>query len=121
MIDRDVFAAIARQSTFMDKLDAFLFESGPNSMTRQVQSRGLQTLVVGRNGQGYSPDGWPRSDTFRQHGQANLLVGDNQTRHFDALSLADQRALARWTWGRFLPGQSRWSHRYISRLRELLR
>jgi hypothetical protein len=73
-------------------------------MTRQVQSRGLQTLVVGRNGQGYSPDSWPRSDTFRQHGQANLLIGDNQTRHFEALSLVDQRALADGP-GTFLPGQ----------------
>jgi hypothetical protein len=121
MIDRDLFAAIARQFTLTDKLDAFLFESGPNSMTRQVQSRGLQTLVVGRNGQGYSPDSWPRSDTFRQHGQANLLIGDNQTRHFDALSLVDQRTLARWTWGRFLPWYGGWARRYISRLRELFR
>jgi hypothetical protein len=121
MIDRDVFRAIAFQFTFRDKLDAFLFESGPNSMTRQVQSRGLETLVVGRNGEGYAPNSWPRSDTFRQHGQANLLIGDNQTRHFDALSLVDQRALARWTWGHFLPGQGGWPSRYISRLRELFR
>ena len=121
MIDRDLFSAIARQFTLTDKLDAFLFESGPNSMTRQVQSRGLQTLVVGRDGQGYSPDSWPRSNTFRQHGQANLLIGDNQTRHFEALSLVDQRALARWTWGRFLPGQGGWPRRYISHLRELFR
>jgi hypothetical protein len=121
MIDRDVFSAMARQFTFTDKLDAFLFESGPNSMTRQVQSRGLEALVVGRNGQGYSSGSWPRSDTFRQNRQTNLLIGDNQTRHFDALSLADQRALARWTWGRFLPGHGGWSRRYITRLRELLR
>jgi hypothetical protein len=121
MIDRDMFATMTRPFTFTDKLDAFLFESGPNSMTRQVQSRGLETLVVGRNGQGYSPGSWPRSGTFRQDGQANLLIGDNQTRHFDALSLVDQRALARWTWGRFLPGQGGWPRRYILRLRELFR
>jgi hypothetical protein len=121
MIDRDMFSAIGRPFTFADKLDAFLFESGPNSMTRQVQSRGLETLIVGRNGQGYSPDLWPRSETFRQHGQANLLIGDNQTRHFDALSPVDQRALARWTWGRFLPGRGGWRRRYMSRLRELFR
>jgi hypothetical protein len=121
MIDRDVFATMARQFTFTDKLDAFLFESGPNSMTRQVQSRGLETLVVGRNGQGYPPGSWPSSDTFRQDEQANLLIGDNQTRHFDALSPVDQRALARWTWGRFLPGHGGWRRRYMSRLRELFR
>jgi hypothetical protein len=121
MIDRDVFAAIARQFTFADKLDAFLFESGPNSMTRQIQSRGLEVLVVGRNGQGYPPDSWPRSDTFRQDGQTNLLIGDSQTRHFDALSLPEQQALTRWTWGRFLPGNGGWPQRYMSRVRELFR
>lgn len=121
MIDRDMFAAITGQFTFTDKLDAFLFESGPNSMTRQIQSRGLETLVVGRNGQGYPPGSWPRSDTFRQDGQANLLIGDNQTRHFDALPLAERRALARWTWGRFLPGNGGWPQRYVSRLREFFR
>jgi hypothetical protein len=104
MIDRDVFSSITRQFTFTDKLEAFLFESGPSSMTRQVLSRGLEALVVGRDGQGYRSGSWPRSNTFRQDGQTNLLIGDNQTRHFDALSLADQRALSRWTWGRFLPG-----------------
>ena len=119
MIDRDVFAAIAGQFTFTDKLNAFLFESGPNSMTRQIRSRGLEALVVGRNGQGYLPSLWPRSDTFRQDGQTNLLIGDNQTRHFDALPLTEQRALARWTWGRFLPGNGGWPLRYVSRLREL--
>jgi hypothetical protein len=121
MIDRDVFDAMARPFTFTDKFDAFLFESGPNSMTRQVQSRGLETLVVGRNGQGYPPGSWPSSDTFRQDGQTNLLIGDNQTRHFDALSPVDQRALARWTWGHFLPGHGGWRRRYMSRLRELFR
>lgn len=121
MIDRNMFAAIAGQFTFADKLDAFLFESGPNSMTRQIRSRGLEALVVGRNGQGYPPGSWPRSDTFRQDGQANLLIGDNQTRHFDALPWTEQRTLAQWTWGRFLPGNGGWPLRYVSRLRELFR
>jgi hypothetical protein len=121
MIDRDMFATIARRFTFTDKLDAFLFESGPESMTRQVQSLGLEVLVVGRNGQGYSSGSWPRSGTFRQDGQANLLIGDNQTRSFDALPLADQQALARWTWGHFRPGHGGWPRRYISRVRELFR
>ncbi len=121
MIDRDLFCSIARQFTFRDKLDAFLFESGPEGMTRQILSRGLDALVVGRNGQGYPWRSWPQSNTFRQDGQSNLLIADNQTRHFDALSLAEQRALARWTWGRFLPAQGRWPHRYIARVRELFR
>jgi hypothetical protein len=121
MIDRAMFCSIARQFSFRDKLDAFLFESGPNSMTRQILSRGLEALVVGRNGQGYAWRLWPRSDTFRQNEQSNLLIGDNQTRHFAALALAEQRALARWTWGRFLPAQGAWPHRYIARVRELFR
>jgi hypothetical protein len=121
MIDRDLFCSIARQFTFRDKLDAFLFESGPDSMTRQVLARGLDARVIASTGQSYSWRLWPRSDTFRQNGQPNLIVGDNQTRHFDALPLAEQRALAQWTWGHYLPMQGGRLQRYIARVRKLFK
>jgi hypothetical protein len=61
------------------KLDAWLFESGRNSMTRQILRRGLGVLVVGRDGSMYGPDEWIQSMTFWQHKQENLLIQDNRT------------------------------------------
>lgn len=56
-------------------------EGGSRSLTRQVRGRGLQTLVVGRDG-AYPPERWRQSRTFRHGEQANLLLGDNRTRHY---------------------------------------
>jgi hypothetical protein len=84
------------------KLDAFYFESGPCSMTRQVLVSGSEVLVVGRNGRGYSPKHWTTSDTFWQGTQSNLLVADNQTRSFSALPWPERHEVVLRTWGRYL-------------------
>jgi hypothetical protein len=81
------------------KREAFALESGRSSITRQVQGRGLQTLVVGRDGQGYRPEGWAQSRTFRSGGQENLLIADNRTRDFAAADPARRAQLARAAWG----------------------
>ncbi len=89
MIDRDVFCYLTKGQVIGNKIDAFNFESGPQSMTRQILASGKEVLVVGRNGRGYSPKWWPTSDTFRLGTQSNLLVADNQTRKFAAWNLGN--------------------------------
>jgi hypothetical protein len=61
------------------KLDAWLFESGRNSMTRQMLRRGRKVLIVGRDGCQYQPKEWAESRTFWQSQQENLLIHDNRT------------------------------------------
>jgi hypothetical protein len=85
------------------KEDALYFESGHRSLTRQVLARGLDVLVVGRDGRGYSPGEWPASGTFRQGDQANLLVADNQTARYGEASSEERQWLARLAWGDTLP------------------
>jgi hypothetical protein len=99
MIDRQVFCDFTRGLVVRDKVDAHRFESSRNSFTRHVLSRGERVLLVGRNGRGYSPEFWPRSDTFRQGRQDNLLVADNQTRVFASLPWAEKRDVVLRTWG----------------------
>ncbi|HEX6153465.1 MAG TPA: hypothetical protein VFZ19_08090 [Solirubrobacterales bacterium] len=67
--------------TGLDKLQAVALEGGSRSITRQVQARGLQALVVGRDG-AYPPERWREARTFRRGEQENLLIGDNRTRHY---------------------------------------
>jgi hypothetical protein len=81
------------------KEDANLFESGRNSLTAQVREAGLKTLVVGRDGVGYDVPDWSRSRTFRLGDQSNLLVEDNHTRAFTAMSHGAKVTHTRMSWG----------------------
>lgn len=68
-----------RPGLMRTKLGAWLFESGRNSMTRQVLRRGRKVLVVGRDGSVFPPEEWSQSRTFWQSKQENLLIQDNRT------------------------------------------
>lgn len=81
----------------LTRADAVLLEGGSASLTRQVQTRGLETLVVGRDGV-YAPDRWWESATFRSKEQSNLLLADNRTRHYQEAGPLVRRGLAWLAW-----------------------
>jgi hypothetical protein len=76
-------------------------EGGSRSLTRQVQAQGLEALVVGRDGVGYPPGRWPESGTFRRGEQANLLVADNRTRHYQEGGRLTRAGLSWLAWHRW--------------------
>jgi hypothetical protein len=90
---------ILRGFTIRTKLDAYNAEHGPNSVTRQVVACGLTVAIVGANGRAYAPEWWRGSRTFHQGDQANLLVADNQTRDWDAMTWPKRELLYDATWG----------------------
>jgi hypothetical protein len=81
------------------KSGAWRLENGKRSITQQVWEDGLQTLVVGRDGEAYPHERWRESHTFRSGGQRNLLVADNRTRQFAEADPDEQRRLAELAWG----------------------
>jgi hypothetical protein len=85
-----------------NKYSAFHVESGPNSFTRQFFERGQSVLVVGADGRGYAVPRWPDSRTFRQGVQENLLVHDNVTRTYDAMSFDRKKEISEGTWGKYI-------------------
>lgn len=106
MLDRGLFCSALAGGTIKNKMDAYLIESGPSSLTRRVLSSGLNVLVVGRNGRGYTPRWWPTSDTFRQGAQSNLLIADNQTRNFAVASWKEKQRIVKRTWGAYRQGNA---------------
>ena len=82
------------------KMEAMSFESGKNSLTRQIQRANLKVLVVGRNGHAYEPDDWFASETYKSGTQANLLVADNRTEQYARADMASQKEMTRVAWGR---------------------
>ena len=75
------------------------FESGRESISRRIASRGLDLIVVGRDGRGFFPDEWSISRTFRTGEQENLLVADNQTRSFTYADKKTRILLSQYAWG----------------------
>lgn len=102
MVGRELFGDLLGGTIIHNKLDAYFVESGPASLTQRVLARGLNVMVVGRNGRGYPPRWWPSSDTLRQGSQANLLIGDNLTRAYMAMTWDAKRANVERTWGHYL-------------------
>jgi hypothetical protein len=85
----------------MSREDSLALEAGSHSLTRQVREQGLATLVVGRDGVAYPPERWRESATFRSGDQANLLIADNRTRHYQEAGPLTRRALAWLAWHRW--------------------
>ena len=85
--------------TIRNKMDAYRFESGKNGLTKQILRKGKKVIVVGRNGIGYEKEAWNVSKTFRQSGQENLMVADNQTRDYQGGSPERRGYLSTITWG----------------------
>jgi hypothetical protein len=98
MMDRMLFLDLC-PSNMESKRETFEFESGISSLTALLLRRGLRSVVVGDDGVGYEIENWPKSRTFRLGQQENLLVADNQTRTFDAMTWHERDAHVEMTWG----------------------
>ena len=81
------------------KKDAYHFESGFGSMTRQIQSWNLQTLLVDRYGTTFEPPDWAQTRTFRSGDQSQLLITDNRTREYQNADADAQYKMRRMAWG----------------------
>jgi len=106
MIERELFCSITNGVKIADKMDAWLFESGPRSLTRRVLDKGMEAFLVGSNGFAYSPQFWAVSNIYRQGKQENLLVADNQTRSFSLSPPSERRVAASSAWGDYTNGKT---------------
>jgi hypothetical protein len=82
------------------KIDAYRFESGRQSMTVQIRSKGLDVLVIDKEGNLYKEDQWATSNTFWIGEQENLIVSDNQTRIYNNASAEEKKQMTRLAWGK---------------------
>jgi hypothetical protein len=96
-----------RSRPILTKWSAYRFESGLQSLTRQVVAAGLTPLIAGRNGDAYQPADWPHAGTFWIGEQENLLVSDNQTRAYEQGSQPFRERLAYFAWRRYPDGRVR--------------
>lgn len=101
LMRRDLAAEVLGSFVITSKLDAFLAESGPDSITRKVCRSGLGVFTMGRDGRAFPPALWPSTGGFRSDDQSNLLVEDNISRDYDRMSPVHRHAALHNTWGRY--------------------
>lgn len=100
VLRRDVMRK-AFQRPITTKMDAYDFESGRYNLTMRLLYAGFHPLVVGIDGTTYPKEDWHMSNTFWQADQQNLLVADNQTRHYAEGSPQVRSLLSRMAWEDF--------------------
>jgi hypothetical protein len=90
---------LVRTGNLQSKMDVYRFESGRQSLTRQLMNAGYKPLVIGKDGKAYEKEDWHKSNTFRQGDQKNLMVADNQTETY-----AEGDAQLKWRFSRLAWG-----------------
>lgn len=97
MIERDRFLSL-NSSRFTTKHDSYKFESGRDSMTKQIMKRGLIPLIVDRFGKTYTISDWKSSLTFWTNEQSNLMVADNRTMDYAKANRMLRREMENLAW-----------------------
>lgn len=72
-------------TSFWTKWGCHMFESGRNSLTARVVSRGFRAISIGH--------------TFRKGLQEDLIISDKQTKYFDNASTSERIHLRHLAWG----------------------
>jgi hypothetical protein len=99
LMKRKLFLSLAHEP-LKSKFMAYLLESGKKSITNQVLRKGLNVLIVDRNGKAWLKEQWAESAVFWQDEQVNLLIADNQTRLYDNADTINKRKMTRSAWGK---------------------
>ena len=110
LIDREVFLSLRyydpkpywlsflKHGPKESKLKTFCFEHGNDSMTNQILKKGLNVMIVDKNGKSYSIANWKESNTFWHGEQENLIIQDNQTLNYTGGSEAYKTTLRIKAW-----------------------
>ena len=78
------FVALTSRDNIRTKFDAWLLESGANSLTNRIKRLKKKCVVVDKYGTVYDEAAWPGSGVFRHLFKRNTLIIDNQVRAFEA-------------------------------------
>lgn len=98
LIRRETLMRLRPQFT-PTKFQAYRFESGSRSMTRQVLDMDQSAVVVGRDGSIHDVGQWRGARIFWEADQENLLIADNQTRRYQESAPEAKNVFAWQAWG----------------------
>ena len=89
-----------KKNPLEDKMQAYYFENGKNSMTKQVLAMGYKCQIMDKYGKVYDIEDWPMSKIFWTANQEGLLISDNQTRKYASSSGQERDLYQLIAWNR---------------------
>ena len=98
IIRRELLFQLKPLPIMQKKNQAYRFESGIDSLTRQLINMGWQVCIVDKNGKIYLPGQWDKSNTFWINQQEDLLVSDNQTQQYAIADTAGKTNMTNDAW-----------------------
>lgn len=101
LINRKVFLTLNIKNPLKSKREAYLAESGRNSITQQLLKKNLTVGVVNNNGDYFDLQEAYKANTFWNNQQENLLVADNQTELYKNANETQKKQLSLLAWGNF--------------------
>ncbi|MFN8243101.1 MAG: hypothetical protein U0X40_03515 [Ferruginibacter sp.] len=106
LVEREIFLQYPQRSP-QRKFQAYLIESGRNSLTNFVRKKQRLAFFVDKYGNLFDGANAFRSNVFRKQGQEDLLISDKQSEWFAAASPDEQKRLTQNAWGTLsgTPGQ----------------
>lgn len=99
LISRELFLSLKRKK-LKNKFMAYKLESGYNSITRQIISKGLEVLIVDKAGESYKIPEWVKQNIFWKGHQEDLLISDKQSEEYRLANDAKKNELTQLAWGR---------------------
>jgi hypothetical protein len=99
LISRKLFLSLKRKK-IKNKFMAYQLESGYNSITRQINKKGYEALIVDKNGEAYKITEWNKANIFWKGNQEDLLIDDKQTEYYRSSNNATKNKLNQLAWGK---------------------
>lgn len=98
LINRELFASLDLPQT-KNKFDAFKIESGFKSITSQLKKRGVNIVLLDKDGHCYNMQDWHKPAIFWRGRQQDLLVADKQTMFYQNSPGEEKVKLQLLAWG----------------------
>jgi hypothetical protein len=98
-LDRLTFVNMLRDEKITKKFDAWLIESGPNSITNRIKLLNKRCVVVDNDGAVYEEEAWPGSGVFRNLFKQKAPIIDNQIREFESARFIQKLEMSFHAWG----------------------
>ncbi len=100
MIKGSDYVKFIHNKSIKSKIDAWIIESGKNSLTNYFKKLNFKIYVINSDGEKFLENKWKESQTYNYLEQKKSIISDNHIRKYILLNKSDKLISEFNTWGR---------------------